>query len=299
MTRNNSTVETDEVQTSVQRIDVCTSATALLLICYAPPEWYARTGCWLLMAIALLIPRLRHDFRTWLATALILGASTAYNWTTADNHKYLMTYWAVALFCMCRSSSESRTSILAANGRWLTGLVMLLGAGWKLLSPVYRSGSFFEFTFLTDERFSNFVSLCTDLTREQIRENSARLEVLATGYADNINPQSQELISSTSVEWLALMSTWWTVGIELACAALFLLPLRFFPPQLKHFALILFAATTYLIAPVPGFGCLLMIMGMAQCTAKQNKTFLIYLGLYMFVLVGPFLIPNVFSLVAT
>lgn len=285
-----------QLQHADSRLDICINATALLIVCYGPTEWYARSPCWILMALVILLPRLRFNANLWLAIAFVLGTATAYNWTTADNHKYLMTYWAVAVFCICKSSLATRSAVLAANGRWLTGLVMLFGAGWKLFSPVYRSSSFFEFTFLTDERFCAFVSTMTDVTREQIQENAARLELLATGYMDNINPQTQELISSVSVEWLAFFATWWTVGIETFCAAMFLLPTDHLRQKLRHVSLILFAATTYLIAPVPGFGCLLMIMGMSQCSPEDRRTRSIYLGLFLFVLVGPILLPNVFGL---
>ena len=164
---------------------------------------------------------------------------------------------------------------------------MLFGAGWKLLSPVYRSGGFFEFTFLTDERFAPFVSWVCGITREQLFENAARISLITTGYTDNMNPKVQELLFTDSVRTLATFTTWWTVGIEAVCAFFFLTPLPQSKVSLRHGTLVLFAVTTYLIAPVPGFGCLLMIMGMAQCCESRPRTYVIYLLLYMFIIVGP------------
>jgi hypothetical protein len=46
--------------------------------------------------------------------------------------------------------------------------------------------------------------------------------------------------------------------------------------------ILVFAATTYLLAPVLGFGWMVIVMGFAQCPEKHKKlqaSFLIVLGL--------------------
>ena len=79
---------------------------------------------------------------------------------------------------------------------------------------------------------------------------------------------------------------------------MFLLPTQTLRAKLRHVSLILFAATTYLIAPVPGFGCLLMIMGMSHCSDAQRHTYLIYFSLFLFVVIAPYLLPNIFGLLS-
>lgn len=271
-----------------QALDFCLLATVMLVLCYGPHAWYANAACRVLMTGAVLFSTVRKDWRLWAGVAGVVGVSTALNWTTADNHKYLLTYWCIAVACTL-SVDSNRIRVLAANGRWLVGLVMLFGALWKLASPTYRSGSFFEFAFLTDDRFAAFVSSLTSMTKAQLSENAARLALLTSGYADGINPQSQEMHFEPGVRMLAQFTTWWTVLIEGTCAAAFLLPKWKYSKLLRHGSLLLFALTTYLIVPVAGFGCLLLIMGLAQCEPDDKKTRWAYVGLFTCVLAAPIL----------
>src|SRR5262249_24234624 len=91
------------------------------------------------------------------------------------------------------------------------------------------------------------------------------------------NPESQQLYSSDTVRRLAFIATWWTVIIEGLKGALFLIPwdgkLVFF---CRNFALIVFCLTTYIIAPVPGFGCTLTCMGMATCLERGDTWYRLY-----------------------
>jgi hypothetical protein len=46
----------------------------------------------------------------------------------------------------------------------------------------------------------------------------------------------------------------------------------------RNAALLFFAATTYFVAPVRGFGWMLMLLGMAQCRDDQRHLRLAYLA---------------------
>jgi hypothetical protein len=49
-------------------------------------------------------------------------------------------------------------------------------------------------------------------------------------------------------------------------------------PTIRNAALLLFAATTYFVAPVRGFGWMLMLLGLAQCRDDQRYVRLAYLA---------------------
>jgi len=49
---------------------------------------------------------------------------------------------------------------------------------------------------------------------------------------------------------------------------------------LGFLALALFCVTTYVIAPVVGFGWLLLVMGMAQCEPERMSVRTMYLALF-------------------
>lgn len=267
------------------RVDLCFRATALLLICYGPAEWYLRSGCWMLMGIALLNDQWRHRGSLWLTTSIMLALGAGFNWTTADNHKYLMAYWCLALCCACRAG-DRKHSVLQSNASLLTGLVMLLGTVWKLSSADYRSGAFFEFTFLTDHRFIPLVTALTDVTRQDVLTNGEILNQLTTGYVENVNPQSVVLNFAPAVRHLAMVVTWWTVAIEGLCAAAFLWP-SCQNRRVRHVLLLAFAATTYAVAPIAGFGGLLLVMGMTLTAESPTITYRIYAVMFLFVLIAP------------
>ena len=66
---------------------------------------------------------------------------------------------------------------------------------------------------------------------------------------------------------LADVLTWWTLAIEGAVALAFLCPGPSWLGRHRDHLLITFTVTTYLAAPVLGFGWLLLVLGLAQCAA--------------------------------
>ena len=66
---------------------------------------------------------------------------------------------------------------------------------------------------------------------------------------------------------LAAVVTWGGIVVEGLVAVLWSLPLAGRTAVARHAALMLFCVTTYALAPVAGFGCLLAAMGLAQCRA--------------------------------
>ena len=81
----------------------------------------------------------------------------------------------------------------------------------------------------------------------------------------------------------AALATVFTAMLETALAVAFLVPLRRLAAA-RDGLLLAFCASTYALAPVEGFGWLLVAMGVAQCEPVRRRTRLLYL--LAFVLIG-------------
>ncbi len=246
--------------------DLLCYITLLLLLFYIDDVWYLEQPIRVLCFLGLFFKKARLNIEFWVAIVSIFAASNLIHWYLIDNHMYLMLYWVLTLLISriifaISQSQESSLDILAFNGRWLLVCCMSLAVFWKLFQADYTDGSFFEFTLITDERFKNFASKIGHVDISKLSYN---------GYVEQnifmLKELKHVLSSSLQIEKLAKALTWWTIGIEATIAILFLIPdhpskRRF--TMLKHWSLIFFILSTYLIAPVFGFAWLLILMGLA------------------------------------
>jgi hypothetical protein len=212
-------------------------------------------------------------------TATLLGATIYLNWESSDNHKYLFVYWCLALCTALSLPRPQQAAALALSSRWLIGLCMLLAVLWKVSMPDYRDGSFFHYTLLADERFAQFNATTGGVPLDQLAENRKRIDALREGNSGPDAPREERisrsemttiLHSSPRIAGLAAAMTWWTIAIEGLLATLFLWPDGPRVAAGRNAALILFAATTYFVAPVRGFGWMLMLLGIGQCEDRDR-----------------------------
>lgn len=239
--------------------EVTALMTLILLFRFAGSDWFIEGPISLLTVAALLHrPWLRsHNF--WFITATFLLAGNYYMRFTIDNHKYLMTYWVIAI---CAVLLLDRPQFhLARAAKVLIGLTFFFATLWKLITPDFMDGTFFTHQFLTDDRFQNaaefFGGVGPDLT---LRNDQAMHMLLA--YDSQLT--QVQLYGHQQVQAAAQLMTWWTFLIEGGLAILFLLPTTRWSYRLRSLALLLFLVTTYTNAPVIGFGWLLAVMGLAQ-----------------------------------
>jgi hypothetical protein len=244
--------------------------TVVLLLTAAPDQWYLRGPLVALFAWAVVYRRWLVTPQFWYIVATLLGTTVYLNWESSDNHKYLFVYWCLALCGAFSLPAGQQQAALATASRWLIGLCMLLAVVWKLAMPDYRDGSFFEFTLLTDERFAHFASVATGLPLSALADNRELKDWLREGHLQGAHIHSVALATSPLVGYLAQAMTWWTVAIEAFLAAAFLAPDRPRLALLRNTLLLLFAATTYVIAPVRGFGWMLMLLGLGQCGERDR-----------------------------
>jgi hypothetical protein len=206
----------------------------------------------------------------WYVVATLLGTTVYLNWETSDNHKYLFVYWCLALCGAFSLPPGQQAAALATSSRWLIGLCMLLATLWKLAMPDYRDGSFFEHTLLADERFAYFASTIAGLPLKALADNRALVDLVREGHLHGAEVSSVVFSTSPAIGYVAQAMTWWTVMIESLLAVTFLAPDRRITAAVRNTLLLLFAATTYVIAPVRGFGWMLMLLGLGQCEERER-----------------------------
>jgi hypothetical protein len=261
-------------------VDLVPRMTLLLLILYSGYFWYLKVPMALLCVAGLIYRRLYMEPKFWLVVACVMGWGNMLNWFQIDNHKFLMMYWVIAIYCSLLSGNPER--VMAINARLLIGLVFGFAVLWKAITPDYLSGQFFEFELLADSRFSIISTTLGGMTAQQMSENGYLMGQLTAH--DGILEQVR-LLTAPDIGWIAGFVTWWTILIEAVIAVLFLLPDRVLVRRLGDATLLIFAVTTYWVATVIGFGWLLMIMGVAQCRPQDQVTRVLYVATFLLILI--------------
>ena len=227
----------------------------------------------LLAAAALLAPRLAARAWLWLALAALAAARIALDWPLSDNHAYLLGYWCLALGLAFATAAPREP--LARSARLFVGLVFALATLQKLLAPDYVDGTFFRYSLAIDDRFEALGRLL-GRDGEALARTRAFLE--APPWAPP--PPGAAFVETPALRAAAVAFTWATLVLEGAVALAFLAPVRRAPAWLRDGTLLAFCAGTYAIAPVAGFGWLLIAMGVAQTTPAQVRTRGLYLAAF-------------------
>ncbi|MCH2129721.1 MAG: hypothetical protein MK179_11285 [Pirellulaceae bacterium] len=279
--------------------DTAPVLTVLLLLLSPPAAWFLHLPVLLLGITAILYRPWLRCTPFWFVIAAIWGTSVYLHWDSADNHRYLIGYWCLALCCAFSLREEHQVFALARISRWLIGLCMAWAVMWKVVSPDYLNGAFFHYTLLLDERFLWLTELWGGVSQEALTTNRELRELLRQGYVQGVELESVQLVTSDETRELAQWLTGWTVGIEAGLAFLFLLPDRTKTSVARNWLLLLFAVTTYLVAPVKGFGWVLMLLGMGQCQPQQRFFRIAYLVVFLLIqaYTGPWsrLVPGLFG----
>lgn len=213
------------------------------------------------LAIAGLVyrPLSRQPVLWFLITALLVVGRVPFAWFSLVNHHYLMMYWVLALGLAFLSPRPER--VLALSARVILGLVFAFATLWKLISPDFVDGSFFEFTLMMDPRFEIVASPLGGLASDGSEANTA---ALAAWWDPLAEPAPVALESGPAIPWIARVMSLWGVLLEGSLAVLFLVPWRGRLAGLREPALLLFIVTTYPFAPVIGFAWMLLAMALAQ-----------------------------------
>jgi hypothetical protein len=256
-------------------LELSVDLTLLLLLLYSSPIWYVRIPITILVILAFLHRSLRLAATFWFVVTAIVLAGNLMAWYSVDNHKHLMAYWclAIALSLIADKPNE----ILVSNARMLIGLTFLFAFFWKIVSPDFRSGSFFEYSLLFDDRFRFFAGTFGGQIEPVTKVNRAALTAL-TSYDSQLH--SVRIIQSGGILVLGTVITYLSLTLEGLVAVTFLVPafgrVRVFG-RVRDACLLAFVVSTYSIATVVGFGWTLIIMGIAQCPTRWRTTRVLYL----------------------
>jgi hypothetical protein len=251
--------------------------TLILVLLATEGSWPVRVPVVVLGTLGVAVPGVRRASGFWLALAAVLGAAAWADRWAIDNHQFLIAYWCLTVGLAAASPDPARVRRIGA--RLLVGAVFLLAVTWKVLSPDFVDGSFMRHTLLTDARFGEVAELVGGLTPADLDANRAALASFDDPAAD-LGPV--ELRTTDALDRAADVVTWWTLGIEGAVAITFLVPWRRLARH-RDAALIAFVVTTYAIAPVVGFGWVLVCLGLAQREPGRRLVPLAYLGAFLLV----------------
>jgi len=264
------------------RADLAMRLTLLALLWKPVGQAWTRPTITLLAGTGLLFAAPRRSALFWAALLALAVWRVVDAWPLGDNHSFLLCYWLLAIALATRARDAD--AALAWNGRALVGLVFAFATLWKVvLSPDYLDGRFFGVTLLDDERLEAATRLAADLDESEL----ARLRALVREHEDGVRVPGPDdpalpprLVASSELLTFAL------VALELAVAVIFLVPARFGLARARDPALLFFAGTVYALAPVEGFGWLLLSMGVAQSEPRQVRTRRAYAAVFAIVLLA-------------
>lgn len=242
----------------------------------------AQAGLVAAAGVVLLFPRAARLPWPWWAMAGLMACGLWASWMLVDNHVFLASYWLVAV-AVARSAPEAhRDRALALAAATLLGLTMLFATVHKLRTPEYLSGDFFHLTFLTEARFAPLGWVLGEDLGQIAATNSERLSALV---GDPTRGAVALRTGSGAIRELARAMSWIVLVFELALAILWLVRSETrLGRNLRHGALLAFALSTYTLAPVPGFGGILVILGLADTKRGEGWLRATYLAVLIHVL---------------
>jgi hypothetical protein len=169
---------------------------------------------------------------------------------------------------------REREHILSFNARFFLIFIFLGAALQKFLSSSYMSGAMFELELLLDGRFQAFAQLTgidAGLTQESVR----RLLLLTNPYVQVLDDKVL-LTADDRVHLIAGLITFYDFYVQVAIGALLLIR-RPITDIAANALLLFFIFTTYIPAPVLGFGLTLSILGFALVKERSQFFSALYL----------------------
>jgi hypothetical protein len=265
-------------------LDLVAPLTLVLLLLYPVGSEPVRIALQLGSVAGLVYSPLQRTSGYWGVLAAGMGVGCLILWHDADNHKYLITYWCLALGLSCRA--DDTTKAVRINARLLIGLCFLWAVAWKLRTPDFLTGEYYQFAMLTDERLFSVGQLFSGMSPDVYVQNQEAMERL-TAYSTTFDRVSFEGVSVLRPVSLVLVA--WTLLVESWVVISHLWPTSSkWGARSQYASLLLFIVTTYAAAHVGGYAWILTIMGLAQVRPARASWRLAYLGGLALVIVYQF-----------
>lgn len=257
--------------------------TLVLTVSFGFDHWLFRTVSRICLLGFVLYPRCLRHWGFWLALALAGTIATIVDWERIDNHKYLLDYWLwiLAIVHLFADSPQQRRMI-HLNARFFLCLIFLAASVQKLTSPSYRSGEMFEHYLYVDSRFTAFGKLAgiDPAVAEAVKK---RMMFLRSPFAE-VRDNVLGIPASQRAREMALVMTWWDVSLQFLIGILLFFGQRR-TDRIAHVLLLFFIFTTYLPAPVYGFGWILAIMGFTLAKEKFPALAAVYILGFLAILI--------------
>lgn len=216
----------------------------------------------------------------WLLLAGGMAVGCVVLWHDADNHKYLITYWCLALGLSCWA--DDTATALRINARFLIGLCFLIAVAWKLRTPDFLTGEYYQFAMLTDDRLFSVGQLFAGMDPDLYFQNQEAIDRLT---AESSTLHRVSLEGTTALRPLSFVLVAWTLLVESWIVGAFLWPVRSsWGLRSRYASLLVFIGTTYAAAHVGGFAWILAILGLAQVRRSHAAWRLAYLGILALVI---------------
>ncbi len=255
-------------------LDLVAPLTLILLLLYPVGPEGVRVGLQLGSVVGIVYRPLQRAPVYWLLLAGSMAIGCVVLWHDADNHKYLITYWCLALGLSCWADDTSNA--LRINARLLIGLCFLIAVVWKLRTPDFLTGEYYQFAMLTDDRLFSVGQLVAGMDPDLYFQNQEAMDRL-TAYSSTLSRVSLE--GTAALRPLSVVLVAWTLLVESWIVGAFLWPTRSaWGLRSRYASLLVFVATTYAAAHVGGFAWILIIMGLAQVRQSHATWRLAYLG---------------------
>ena len=257
--------------------------TLVLTVIFGFDHWVFRIVSRVCLLTFVLYPRSLRRPQFWLALALAGATTTILTWERVDNHKYLLDYWLGVLFVVhLFPQPEQQRSVILFNARFFLCLIFLAASAQKLSSPSYRSGEMFEHYLYVDPRFAAFGKLI-GIDPSVADGVKRRIMFLKSPFAE-VEGNDIQVTGSDRARAAALAMTWWDVSLQLMIGLLLLFR-QSRTDKIAHILLLFFVFTTYLPAPVFGFGWILAIMGFTLAKDQFPKITTAYIACFFAILI--------------
>ena len=261
----------DQRESGQRHHDVVLMMSLIMMLLYPGQLWYHELAGRIMAISAILYrPLARLPLFWWIAAILNAVCQNVILWHQSDNHKFVYTYWYVAIACSLATGCPN--VVIKFNSRMLLGLIMLFAVGRKMFSLEYIRGDSFWYLLNLDSRFSELASFFTKDIHRQRTHMVSQINDLRSIIA---------LPNNRFMYWFALFLTWWTLLIEGIIAYCFLSQRSARLDAIGFVALMLFVLTVYPIAPVLGFGSILLVMAFAQTESDQRVARASYLLMFI------------------
>lgn len=220
-----------------------------------------------LLLIVALFGSFSHVHLVWWAIVGLHFAWLYKAYAVADNHKYLEGYWLLAIAIAESMGGHDGCVCLSRSGLLLIGVTFLVAVVWKLVNPRYRDGSFFLYQLCHDARFTHIASVLGGMTPALRKQHIAGGAMRPAG----IGATCDHTVSiSPRMHRVARLLTYWTVFVEIAVAAVFLMPFTSLEAY-RIAALAMFVITTYSLVPVTEFGSILIVIALPTTHTDEGR----------------------------